>query len=240
MNKELIGRVAFSVGDYVLGSPPAEAAAAVPDSDVTFDVGRRIHQPRRYASPAPISPGPRRATVPSDDHLYHGGGFRAGSRAGLCQRPVYCLAQHGYVAADRTLYHPAPKYPVSPRPIYDTKEAVRWLHANAKKHNIDPGLPASPAARLAVIWPSSSAFDDGRRRGIRGRCRRQRGPVCRARCRVVNFYGPSDFTKSYGKSVQGRRRGAAAVPRRRTWKRHASSTSGSQSALLGDAASSAS
>src|SRR5205814_9172435 len=65
----------------------------------------------------------------------HGGGFRAGHRDGyndLCLK----LAQRGYVAVTVS-YRLAPKYQF-PAAVHDTKAAVRWLRANAKKYGIDP------------------------------------------------------------------------------------------------------
>lgn len=125
----------------------------------------------------------------------HGGGFRAGSRQGydgLCQR----LAARGYVAATID-YRLAPKYPF-PAAIYDTKEAVRWLRANAKKYHIDPdrigvtgGSAGGHLAQFLGVTADVKEFEgDGA----------NRDQSSRVAC-VVNYYGPSDFTKSYGKSV---------------------------------------
>jgi acetyl esterase/lipase len=125
----------------------------------------------------------------------HGGGFRAGSRQGydaLCQR----LAARGYVAATID-YRLAPKYPF-PAAIHDTKEAVRWLRANAKKYHIDPdrigvtgGSAGGHLAQFLGVTADVKEFE-----GDGG----NRDQSSRVAC-VVNFYGPSDFTKSYGKSV---------------------------------------
>src|SRR5205085_2993291 len=65
----------------------------------------------------------------------HGGGFRAGSRDGY-NAQIVRLAEKGYVAVTVS-YRLAPKYPF-PAAVHDTKAAVRWLRANAKKYNIDP------------------------------------------------------------------------------------------------------
>jgi acetyl esterase/lipase len=125
----------------------------------------------------------------------HGGGFRAGSRQGydgLCQR----LAARGYVAATID-YRLAPKYPF-PAAIYDTKEAVRWLRASARKYHIDldrigvtGGSAGGHLAQFLGVTADVKEFEgDGA----------NRDQSSRVAC-VVNFYGPSDFTKSYGKSV---------------------------------------
>jgi acetyl esterase/lipase len=125
----------------------------------------------------------------------HGGGFRAGSRQGydpLCIR----LAENGYVAVT-VEYRLAPKYPF-PAAIHDTKEAVRWLRANAKKYHIDPdrigttgGSAGGHLAQFLGVTADVKAFE-----GEGG----NRDQSSRVAC-VVNYYGPSDFTKSYGKSV---------------------------------------
>jgi acetyl esterase/lipase len=125
----------------------------------------------------------------------HGGGFRAGSRQGydgLCLR----LAQQGYVAVTVS-YRLAPKYEF-PAAIHDVKAAVRWLRGNAKECKVDP-------ARISVTGGSAGGHlaqflgvtaDVKRFEGTGGNAEQSSRVAC-----VVNYYGPSDFTKSYGKSV---------------------------------------
>jgi acetyl esterase/lipase len=125
----------------------------------------------------------------------HGGGFRAGSRDGynaLCQK----LAERGFVAATVT-YRLAPKYQF-PAAVYDVKAAVRWLRANAVKFQIDP-------ARIGVTGDSAGGHlaqflgvtaDNKEFEGDGGNADQSSRVAC-----VVNRYGPSDLTKSYGKSV---------------------------------------
>src|SRR5439155_5758248 len=124
-----------------------------------------------------------------------GGGFQAGSRKcydGLCLK----LAQHGYVAATVS-YRLAPKYQF-PAAIHDVKAAVRWLRANAVKYHIDPehiGVTGSSAgghlAQFLGVTAGVKQFE-----GNGGHAQQSSRVSC-----VVNYYGPSDFTKSYGKSV---------------------------------------
>lgn len=125
----------------------------------------------------------------------HGGGFRAGDRKdynGLCKK----LAAHGYVAATVT-YRLSPKFQF-PAAVFDCKAAVRWMKANASKYNIDP-------ERVAVLGGSAGGHL-AQFLGVTGDVPRFEGdrspgdPSSRVAC-VVNYYGPSDFTKSYGKSV---------------------------------------
>jgi acetyl esterase/lipase len=125
----------------------------------------------------------------------HGGGFRAGKREGydgLCIR----LAQNGYVAVTVS-YRLAPKYPF-PAAIHDVKAAVRWVRAQAAKYRIDPdrigvtgGSAGGHLAQFLGVTSDVKEFE-----GSGG----NPGVSSRVAC-VVNFYGPSDFTRSYGKSV---------------------------------------
>jgi acetyl esterase/lipase len=125
----------------------------------------------------------------------HGGGFRAGKREGWDGR-CKMLAERGYVAATVT-YRLAPKFPY-PAAVQDVKAAVRWLRANAATYSIDPdriGVTGDSAgghlAQFLGVTGGVPEFEgDGGNPGVSSR----------VSC-VVNWYGPSDFTKSYGKSV---------------------------------------
>jgi acetyl esterase/lipase len=125
----------------------------------------------------------------------HGGGFRAGKREGydgLCKK----LAARGYVAVTVT-YRLAPKHPF-PAAVHDVKAAVRWLRANAAKYHIDPDRIGVTGGSAGGHLAQFLAVTDGVRQfeGTGGNA----GVSSAVQC-VVNFYGPSDFTKSYGKSV---------------------------------------
>ena len=125
----------------------------------------------------------------------HGGGFRAGKREsydGLIVR----LAEQGYVAITVT-YRLAPKYQF-PAAVHDTKAAVRWVRANAAKYKIDPsrigttgGSAGGHLAQFLGVTAGVKEFE-----GDAGNPAESSAVAC-----VVNVYGPSDFTKSYGKSV---------------------------------------
>jgi acetyl esterase/lipase len=125
----------------------------------------------------------------------HGGGFRAGSREGF-NRLCLNLAQHGYVAVTVS-YRLAPKYQF-PAAVHDVKAAVRWMRANADKYNIDPNrigtTGGSAGGHLAQFLGVTSDVDSFE--GAGGNADYSSGVSC-----VVNFYGPSDFTKSYDASV---------------------------------------
>src|SRR4051794_33963341 len=138
----------------------------------------------------PDGAGPYPAVV-----CIHGGGFRAGTRQaydGLIKK----LAEHGYVAATVT-YRLAPKYQF-PAAVHDVKAAVRWLRANASKYHVDPerigatgGSAGGHLAQFLGVTAGLKRFE-----GDGGNPEQSSRVAC-----VVNFYGPSDFTKSYGKSV---------------------------------------
>ena len=124
----------------------------------------------------------------------HGGGFRAGTREGydsLCLK----LAQQGYVAATVT-YRLSPAYRF-PAAVQDCKAAVRWLRANATRYSIDPKrigtMGASAGGHLALFLGVSAGIPEFEGEGNRD----QSSSVS---C-VVSHSGPSDFTQSYGKSV---------------------------------------
>ncbi|MBI1842075.1 MAG: alpha/beta hydrolase [Verrucomicrobia bacterium] len=124
----------------------------------------------------------------------HGGGFRAGSREGY-NKLCLTLAQHGFIAATMG-YRLAPKYPF-PAAVHDTKAAVRWLRANATRLNADAnrlGVTGSSAgghlAQFLGVTEGVREFEGDANPGFSS------AVTC-----VVNVYGPSDFTKSYGKSV---------------------------------------
>ncbi len=125
----------------------------------------------------------------------HGGGFRAGKRESydaLCLK----LAERGYVAATMT-YRLAPKYQF-PAAVHDTKAAVRWLRANAATYKLNPdkigvtgGSAGGHLAQFLGVTAGVQQFE-----GSGGNPEQSSRVTC-----VVNVYGPSDFTKSYGKSV---------------------------------------
>jgi acetyl esterase/lipase len=124
----------------------------------------------------------------------HGGGFRAGTREGF-DNLCLTLAQNGFVAATIT-YRLAPKYQF-PAAIHDCKAAVRWLRLNSEKYHIDPkrigvtgGSAGGHLAQFLGVTAGVKEFEGDQ----------NPGPSSAVSC-VVNLYGPSDFTKSYGKSV---------------------------------------
>lgn len=165
-----------------------DAFAQISESDVEYanPDGQHLKLDLR----APEGDGPFPAVV-----CIHGGGFRAGDQShydALCDT----LAEHGYVAVTIN-YRLAPKYQF-PAAVEDSKAAVRWLRANAEKYHIDPqrigAMGGSAGGTLALFL------------GVAGDQRKYEGDggnldqPSRVQC-VVSYFGASDFTKSYGKSV---------------------------------------
>ena len=181
----------------LLNAAPAGAQAQkdlkVPDG-VVFESGIEYSKPGGESLALDIA-RPKTGDGPFPAILcIHGGGFRAGTREGydaLCLK----LAEHGYVAATVT-YRLAPKHPF-PAAVNDVKAAVRWLRANAATYKIDPdrigvtgGSAGGHLAQFLGVTANVPEFEgvDSPKESSKVAC-------------VVNVYGPSDFTLSYGKSV---------------------------------------
>jgi acetyl esterase/lipase len=125
----------------------------------------------------------------------HGGGFRAGSRKSFVTQCVR-LAQHGYVAATADYrLSPAAKFPAA---VNDVKAAVRYLRANAMRLGIDPDrigvMGGSAGGHLALFLGMTGGVAEFEGDGP------NRDQSSSVNC-VVSYYGPSDLTKSYGRSV---------------------------------------
>ncbi|MSU25330.1 MAG: alpha/beta hydrolase [Opitutus sp.] len=124
----------------------------------------------------------------------HGGGFRAGSREGY-DKLCLTLAARGYVAVTITYrLAPANRFPAA---VEDCKAAVRWVRANAARLHVDP-------ARIAVLGGSAGghlAQFLGVTAGVPEFEGTENPGFSSAVAAVVNYYGTSDVTKSYGRSV---------------------------------------
>ena len=186
----------LTLAAFLLVTPTtrAQKAPVVPD-DVVFETGIDYSNPDNQHLELNMA-RPKKGDGPFPTIVcIHGGGFRAGKREGydgLCIR----LAQQGYVALTVS-YRLAPKYPF-PAAIHDTKAAVRWTRANAAKYKIDPerigvtgGSAGGHLAQFLAVTSDVKEFE-----GEGGNTDKSSKVAC-----VVNVYGPSDFTKSYGKSV---------------------------------------
>jgi acetyl esterase/lipase len=127
--------------------------------------------------------------------LVHGGGFRAGTRQG--QLPVAGrLAARGYVVATVS-YRLAPRHQF-PAAVEDVKAAVRFLRANAARFGVDAerigAMGGSAGGHLVLFLGLTGNVPEFEGTGP------NRDQSSRVSC-VVNYYGPTDFTQSYAKSV---------------------------------------
>ena len=191
--KWIFGPVACVVLNF-LTEPTALCAPPVPES-VIWEAG--IEYSNSGGVPLQLNLArPKDGAGPFPAILcIHGGGFRAGNREsydGLCVR----LAERGFVAATMT-YRLAPQHKF-PAAVHDTKAAVRWLRATADKYAINPerigvtgGSAGGHLAQFLAVTANVPQFE-----GTGGNPEQSSAVTC-----VVNVYGPSDFTQSYGKSV---------------------------------------
>src|SRR5579883_1778844 len=188
------GRCAAAVLLLVCGAVSRGAQLNIPD-DVIFEPNLEYANPdQQHLELSLARPKEPKRDAPAILCI-HGGGFRAGTREGydgLCLR----LAHRGFVAATVT-YRLAPKYQF-PAAVYDVKAAVRWLRAHREQYRIDPakiGVTGDSAgghlAQFLGVTAGVPEFE-----GDLGNGSESSAVTC-----VVNRYGPSDFTKSYGKSV---------------------------------------
>ncbi len=125
----------------------------------------------------------------------HGGGFRRGNRESylpLCIK----LAQRGYVAA--TVSYRLSPVNQFPAPVEDVKASVRWMRAHASRFSLDPdricATGGSAGGHLALFLGLTAGIREFEGSGP------HLDESSRVSC-VVDYYGPTDFTKSYGKSV---------------------------------------
>lgn len=184
------------IASLLLVSSIHAAELVVPDNvtftrDIEFANPDNQHLQVNLAQPKE-GPGPFPAVV-----CIHGGGFRAGKREGY-DKLLLTLAQHGYVAVTVT-YRLAPAYKF-PAAVHDCKAAVRWLRENATKYHVDParigamgGSAGGHLAQFLGVTAGVPQFEG------EGHLKQSSAVNC-----VVNFYGPSDFTKSYDKSVDAK------------------------------------
>ncbi|MBZ2186466.1 MAG: alpha/beta hydrolase fold domain-containing protein [Bryobacter sp.] len=125
----------------------------------------------------------------------HGGGFRRGTRQGYLELAKK-LAGRGYVTATAS-YRLAPRHQF-PAAVEDVKAAVRHLRANAGRYGIDPSRIAawggSAGGHLVLMLGLTAGVAEFEGTGPN----REFSSAVQA---VINYYGPTDFTQSYSKSV---------------------------------------
>jgi acetyl esterase/lipase len=125
----------------------------------------------------------------------HGGGFRGGRRE-TYRALAAKLAARGYVTATAS-YRLAPRHQF-PAAVEDVKAAVRFLRANAGRYGIDGerigAWGASAGGHLVLMLGLTGEVGEFEGTGPN----REFSSKVQA---VVNYFGPTDFTQSYSKSV---------------------------------------
>jgi acetyl esterase/lipase len=139
---------------------------------------------------------PKGKTEPLPAVLFiHGGGFRRGTRQSYLPLAAK-LAERGYVTATAS-YRLAPRHQF-PAAVEDSKAAVRFLRANAAKYGIDSehigAWGGSAGGHLVLMLGLTHGVSEFEGSGPN----REFSSQVQA---VINYYGPTDFTQSYSKSV---------------------------------------
>ena len=133
----------------------------------------------------------------------HGGGWYQGNRQGYlpdCRE----AARRGYVALtisyrlmqfDNSKKETTTAAPIFPAQIHDAKTAVRWLHANAEKYNVDKNrigvTGGSAGGHLALLVGLTGLAIDSRTTLPDASSRVQA---------VVNVYGPTEMASLHATS----------------------------------------
>lgn len=170
-------------------APPTIPNTVVHVPDIEYsNVGQRVAMD--IVHPRAAASGKRPAVL-----LVHGGGFRAGTRQSYLPVAIR-LAERGYVAATVS-YRLAPRHQF-PAAVEDVKAAVRFLRANAERFGIDTerigamgGSAGGHLVQFLGLTANVAEFE-----GTGPNLEQSSRVTC-----VVNYYGPTDFTQSYGKSV---------------------------------------
>lgn len=119
----------------------------------------------------------------------HGGGWRAGDKAGgqgnlmrFVTTGLYAGASIGYRLTNESQW---------PAQIHDCKAAIRWLRANAKEHGFDPEKIAvwgtSAGGHLVAMLGASGGVKE-----LEGALGSHTDTSSRVTC-VVNYFGPVNF-----------------------------------------------
>ena len=189
MRHSLIALVAAAFFPLLAQTVPPMPASVIHEANIEYsNVGQR--SALDIVRPRAVSAEPRPAVL-----LIHGGGFRAGNRQSYLPVAIR-LAERGYVAVTAS-YRLSPRNQF-PAAVHDVKAAVRFLRANAEKYGIDPErigtMGGSAGGHLVLFLGLTGGVEEFEGSGP------NREFSSRVQC-VVNYYGPTDFTQSYSKSV---------------------------------------
>jgi acetyl esterase/lipase len=117
----------------------------------------------------------------------HGGGWRRGSKD---RCPALPLSAKGYAVA--SINYRLSQHAAFPAQIEDCKAAIRWLRANAKKHNLDADhigvWGASAGGHLVALLGTTCGMKELEGKLGNGEC------SSKVQC-VVDWFGPTDFRR---------------------------------------------
>jgi acetyl esterase/lipase len=103
------------------------------EKDVTYLGPERAEKADLYLPPQ-LEPG---KTYPGI-MIIHGGGWSGGDKGSIREQNIgTTLAAHGYVCMSVNYALATTNYPAFPQNIQDCKRAVRWLHKNAARFQLD-------------------------------------------------------------------------------------------------------
>jgi acetyl esterase/lipase len=164
-----------------LGIPALLTAAEIrTEHDVDYLGGGRQEKADLYL-PASPKPGQKFPAV----LIIHGGGWAGGDKRAAREINIgTTLAENGYVgmSINYALATSSGKTPTWPQNLYDCKNAVRWLRANAERLHIDPDrigvIGGSAGGHLAAMVALTGPELDPPGTGS-----------CRVQC-AVDLYGP--------------------------------------------------
>lgn len=191
MNLRLLARSLLAALVLAIG-PSAAAAEPRAAKPVAGPFGSRADLNVEYGKAGEVSlkldlyrpPAKQRGPYPVVAYV-HGGGWIGGSKAPC---PCVNLITNGFAVAS-VEYRLSTVAPF-PAQIEDCKAAIRWLRANAKKHELDPerigAAGASAGGHLvALLGTSGDAKDlegDAGNAGVSSRV-----------CAVCDYFGPTDL-----------------------------------------------
>jgi acetyl esterase/lipase len=154
-----------------------EGVKVLRDQEYVWDGHHRhrldLYLPQKAAGPLPVVV------------WVHGGAWRSGNKTNC---PGVFLAGKGYAVA--SINYRLSEHAVFPAQLEDCKAAIRWLRANAKKHNLDPDhvgvWGASAGGHLVALLGTT-----GNRKDLEGR-EGNLDQSSKVQC-VVDWFGPTDL-----------------------------------------------
>jgi acetyl esterase/lipase len=129
----------------------------------------------------------------------HGGAWLGGDRSGGHGRLAGHVAGGEYAGV--SVGYRLTREAIWPAQIHDCKAAIRWIRANAKKHNLDPDkigvMGDSAGGHLVAMLGTSGGVKD-----LEGNLGPHKDVSSRVQC-VVDLFGPSDLPamKDYPSSL---------------------------------------